>query len=146
MLVKGSNRRIYGVDSRVGIVVTGFPADGRQIVNRAREESTTYRETYGIPIIPSVLTSRLSLFVHYFTIHGSLRPFGAAAILGTYDKDTKNHELYMVEPSGQSFRYFGCAIGKGAQAAKTEIEKIINKSGETGMISCREAVVEIAKM
>jgi len=39
MLVAGSNRRTFGVDAHVGIAVTGFAADGRQIVNRAREEA-----------------------------------------------------------------------------------------------------------
>jgi len=31
MLVPGSNRRIYTVDSHAGIAVTGLSADGRQV-------------------------------------------------------------------------------------------------------------------
>jgi len=49
----------------------------------------------------------------------------------------------MIEPSGQCFRYFGCTAGKGAQAAKTEVEKIFSKASN---ITCREAVFELAKM
>jgi 20S proteasome subunit alpha 7 len=49
----------------------------------------------------------------------------------------------MVEPSGLAFRYFGCAAGKGANAAKTEIEKILNKRGDAGL-TCAEAVEELA--
>lgn len=30
----------------------------------------------------------------------------------------------MIEPSGSSYGYFGCATGKAKQAAKTEIEKL----------------------
>ncbi len=30
----------------------------------------------------------------------------------------------MVDPSGTSFGYYGCAIGKGQQAATSEIEKL----------------------
>ena len=39
MLVPGSNRRVFGIDKRASLAITGFVADGRQIVNRAREEA-----------------------------------------------------------------------------------------------------------
>jgi 20S proteasome subunit alpha 7 len=147
MLVAGSNRRSYGVDSNVGMVVTGYLADGRQIVNRARDEAQNYKNTYGHHIIPSILANRLGLYVHYFTIHGSLRPFGSVGLIAAYDGDTKAHELYMVEPSGVCLRYFGCAAGKGAQAAKTEVEKLLYKAGSNGtQITSREAVKELARM
>lgn len=145
MLVPGSNKRVFLVDKHVGMVVTGFPADGRQMVNRAREESLSYNDTYGSKIVPSILANRLSMYIHYFTIHGSLRPFGSCSIVAGYDIDTKTAELYMVEPSGLNFRYFGCAAGKGSQSAKTELEKILNKVGNAG-ITCREAVKELAKI
>jgi 20S proteasome subunit alpha 7 len=38
-------------------------------------------------------------------------------------------------------RYFGMAVGKGAQAAKTELEKLALNE-----ISCEQAVREIARM
>jgi 20S proteasome subunit alpha 7 len=145
MLVSGSNRRIFGVDSHVGIAITGNSADGRQIVNRAREEAVSYNETYGSKVVPSVLSNRVALYMHYFTTHGSLRPFGAAALIAAFDEDLNVPELYMAEPSGLCLRYFGCAAGKGASAARTELEKILSRKGELG-ISCREAVVELAKI
>ena len=145
MLVAGSNRRVFNVDSHVGIALTGFTADGRQIVNRAREESKNYKETYGHKIVPSILANRLGLYVHYFTQYGSLRPFGSTALVAAYDEDVKSAELYMVEPSGLALRYYGCSAGKGAQAAKTELEKLLIKHGDVG-ISAREAVTELAKM
>jgi 20S proteasome subunit alpha 7 len=147
MLVAGSNRRIFGVDSHAGIAITGFVADGRQIVNRGRDEARSYRETYGNSIVPSILANRLALYVHYFTTHGALRPFGSVAIVASYDEDVKEHCLHMIEPSGNCFKYFGCAAGKGAQAAKTEVEKILYKAGSSGVqITCREAVRELARM
>mmetsp|Transcript_7235 Transcript_7235/g.10766 ORF Transcript_7235/g.10766 Transcript_7235/m.10766 type:complete len:270 (-) Transcript_7235:115-924(-) len=147
MLVAGSNRRVFGVASHAGMVVTGYVADGRQIVNRARDEARSYKETYGHAIVPSVLANRLALYVHYFTTHGALRPFGTAAMLAAYDEDLKTHSLYMVEPSGNCFKYFGCAAGKGAQAAKTEVEKILYKAGSSGTeITCREAIKELARI
>lgn len=143
MLVAGSNRRIFGVDSHAGIAITGYAADGRQIVHRARDEAKSYKDTYGHLIVPTVLANRLALYVHYFTTHGSLRPFGSSALISAYDDDLKKAELYMIEPSGVCYRYFGCAAGKGQQAAKTELEKILNKKGEAGL-TCAEAVDELA--
>lgn len=145
MLVPGSNRRIFGIDKRSSIAITGFVADGRQIVNRAREEADNYNSLYGHKIVPSVLSNRLALYVHYFTTHGSLRPFGSTSLLAAYDEDIQEAQLYMIEPNGMMFRYFGCAAGKGANAAKTEIEKLLSKRGETG-ITCLDAIDECARI
>ena len=149
MLVAGSNRRVFGLDSHAGIAVTGLSADGRQLVNRAREESQSYSNSYGSKIIPTVLANRIALYMHYFTLHASLRPFGSSALIAAYDEDLKTPELYMVEPSGVCFRYFGCAAGKGAPAAKTELEKVMAKYSDAqgvASISVREAVTEVAKI
>jgi 20S proteasome subunit alpha 7 len=147
MLVAGSNRRVFGIDANSGMVITGFVADGRQIVNRARDEARNYRETYGHAIVPSILANRLAMYVHYFTTHGALRPFGSTSMFAAYDNDLKTHCLYMIEPSGNCFKYFGCAAGKGAQAAKTEVEKLLYNADSAGHeITCREAVTELARM
>ena len=63
------------------------------------------------PIVPSILANRLALYTHFYTIHYSLRPFGASLLFIGYDEDTQTPELYMVEPSGMTRRYFGCAAG-----------------------------------
>ncbi|RWW03939.1 hypothetical protein GW17_00032868, partial [Ensete ventricosum] len=44
-----------------------------------------------------------------------------------------------VDNSGS--RYFGATIGKGRQAAKTEIEKL-----KLSEMTCREGIIEVAKM
>ncbi|XP_043929511.1 proteasome subunit alpha type-3 [Protopterus annectens] len=61
-------------------------------------------------------------------------------MLGSYDKDD-GAQLYMVDPSGVSYGYWGCAVGKARQAAKTEIEKLQMKE-----MTCREVVKEVAKI
>lgn len=55
------------------------------------------------------------------------------------------HDMILTLLIGLCFKYFGCAAGKGTQAAKTELEKVLNKAGENGITS-REAVRELAKM
>lgn len=141
MMLPGSNRRIYNVDKHAGISITGVNADGRQIVNNAREEAENYRATYGHRILPLILSARLGAFVHYYTLHGSLRPFGANALVACYDEQIKTHELYMIEPSGLAHRYFATAAGKGAQAAKTELEKLTFED-----MTCRQALYEVARI
>ena len=83
--------------------------------------------------------------MHYYTTHGALRPFGCATLMAAYDQDINAAELYMVDPSGLCYRYYGCAAGKGAQAAKTEVEKILTKREQSG-ITCVEAVNELANI
>lgn len=141
MLVTSSNRRVLPVASHAGLAVTGLASDARQIVGRARDECASYSEAYGHACPPSVLAARVADYVHYFTIHGALRPFGAAVMFLGYDECKKTHELYVVEPSGVCLRYFGCALGKGRQSAKSEIEKL-----DLTKLTCKQALKEIAKM
>ncbi|TYI25889.1 proteasome subunit alpha type-3-like isoform X2 [Gossypium arboreum] len=132
---------VIGIKCKDGIVmaVAGLAADGRQIVARAKSEATSYQSVYGEPIPVKELAERLASYVHLCTLYWWLRPFGCGVILGGYDRD--GPQLYMVEPSGISYRYFGAAVGKGKQAAKTEIEKL-----KLSEMTCREGVIEVAKI
>jgi len=87
-----------------------------------------------------VLCDRIASYVHLFTLYWSVRPYGSSAIMAVHDK-AAGPQLYMVEPSGTAHRYFGTAVGKGRQAAKTEIERL-----KLEEMTCREAVVEVAKI
>ncbi|KAG8651056.1 hypothetical protein MANES_07G090500v8 [Manihot esculenta] len=139
MMLPGSNRRIHSVHRHSGMAVAGLAADGRQIVARAKSEATNYESVYGEPIPVKELADRVASYVHLCTLYWWLRPFGCGIILGGYDRD--GPQLYMIEPSGISYRYFGAAIGKGKQAAKTEIEKL-----KLSEMTCREGVIEVAKI
>lgn len=147
MLLPNSNRRIHTIDTHSGIAMTGFVSDGRQMINRGREECSSYEETYGTKIPTKVLGDRLASYVHYFTLHGSLRPFGTAALIASYDPETKDHALQMIEPSGVSYQYYACAAGKGRQPARTELEKLnINKPDEAENIDVKEGVKQLARI
>ena len=50
-------------------------------------------------------------------------------------------KLYAVEPNGTGYEYYGCALGKAKQQAKTMIEAL-----DLETLTCRQAVEEIAKM
>jgi len=140
LLLPRSNRRIHTVDHHVGMAMTGIAGDADKLANVGREEAHNYEEFYGIEIPGSVLNKRLAAQVHTYTIYWYLRPFGASALLATFDEQ-HGPELYVIEPVGTGFRYSAAAIGKNKASAKTELEKI--KFNE---ITSREAVDLIANI
>mmetsp|Transcript_12361 Transcript_12361/g.21119 ORF Transcript_12361/g.21119 Transcript_12361/m.21119 type:complete len:258 (-) Transcript_12361:129-902(-) len=140
MLVKGSQRRCHIVDKHAGLAVAGMNPDGRVIVDRARSEAEQYRNIYGMDIPGHVLAERLASFVHMYSLYWFVRPFGCAVMMGVYENEV-GPQLYVIEPSGVTYRYFAYALGKGKQIAKTELEKLDLKN-----ITCREAIVELAKI
>jgi 20S proteasome subunit alpha 7 len=119
-----SYKRIHTIDIHTGIASTGFLPDARVVVSRAIDEASDFYTNFGIKIPPNVLAERLGYYMHYFTIHGGLRPFGTSAIIAGYDENTLSYSLYMIEPNGCSYSYYGVAAGKGKQPAKTELEKL----------------------
>lgn len=80
------------------------------------------------------------MYMHAYTLYSALRPFGTSLLLANYDH-MDGPSLYCLDPSGLGYGYFGIAIGKGKQAAKTEIEKLKLKES-----SCRDLVKEAAKI
>lgn len=137
---EGSNRRVHSIDTHIGAAVAGLLSDARAVVNRARDECANFRDTYQVPIPLKSLTERLGKYMHYFTVYGSLRPFGVSVLLGTWDS-VNGSKLMEIDPSGTARGYYGCAVGKGKQNAKTELEKLNLSS-----MSCRELVKEAAKV
>merc|ERR1711916_116324 len=140
LLVAGTNRRVYTVEKNLGIAVAGLSADARQVVNRAREEAQQYKSVYQDIVPAKHLCERLANYMQMFTLYSSVRPFGASAILGALDAKA-GPQLFLVEPSGVAYGYYACAVGKGRQAAKTELEKL-----KLSEMTCREACFEAARI
>lgn len=133
MMISGTDKRVYSITPQSGgvslsseliisKVVNGLTPDGRSLVQRAREESKQYEDTFGIKVPTSVLADRLAMKVQMQTVYQSMRPFGSSLILAAHDH-IKGLGLYMIEPSGACFEYYGCASGRGKQLARNEIEK-----------------------
>ncbi|KAJ6787982.1 hypothetical protein PWT90_09885 [Aphanocladium album] len=164
----GANKRIGTVDSHIGVVYSGMIPDGRHFIDRARDESQSWRQNFKAPIPTADLASRMGSYLQAYTMYGSVRPFGITGIIGGVDtsEDTpvdgevgsgpacgaggkvagKKHGgpfLYMVEPSGQYWGYYGAATGKGRQAAKAELEKLDLQNGKMTLL---QAVKEAARI
>ncbi|KAL9096202.1 MAG: hypothetical protein Q9165_001725 [Trypethelium subeluteriae] len=168
LLKKDANKRIATVDRNVGVVSAGLLPDGRHFVSRARDEAAQWRSIYKSPIPTSSLADRMGGYVQAYTLYSSVRPFGVTAIVGGWDSEAElgvdgqvgsgpkvgaggkkegaksgGPYLYMIEPSGLYWGYYGAATGKGRQAAKAELEKLNLADGE---ISLEQGVKEAARI
>lgn len=117
-----AGNRIFTIDKNIGLALAGLLADGRYIVDIARQEAANYRQQFDRTIPLKLLNERISAYIHAYTLYSAVRPFGVTVILSAWDED-QGAQLYKIEPSGHSYGYFGCASGKAKQQAKTEMEK-----------------------
>lgn len=122
MMVSGTDKRLYSLSLSSGGVINGVIPDGRSVIQRGREESVQYRSQFHIPIPNAVLAERMSLRFQMNTIYNGQRPLGTSLIMASHD-NMKGRQLFMVEPSGTMFQFYGCASGRGKQMARNEIEK-----------------------
>ncbi|KAI1870157.1 hypothetical protein JX265_006327 [Neoarthrinium moseri] len=167
LLKPGANKRIATVDKHLGVVYSGMIPDGRHFVDRARDEARSWRDTFKTPISTSDLASRMGGYLQAYTLYQSVRPFGITAIVGGFDSELEapvdgevgtgpsvgaggkvegkhgGPGLYMIEPSGMYWGYYGAATGKGRQAAKAELEKL---DLAAGTLDLKEAVKEAARI
>lgn len=118
-----SGSRIFTIDQQIGLAFSGLNADGRAIVQIAREEATNYRQHNDRPIPLKQLNDRLASYLHAYTLYSAVRPFGVSIIIAAWTPEN-GPEMYMIDPSGLALGYYGCAVGKAKQSAKTEIEKL----------------------
>ncbi|KAF5393938.1 hypothetical protein D9757_000164 [Collybiopsis confluens] len=139
LLIPEANRRIQTLDRHIGLTTAGLLADGRQLANRAREESSNFRDSFKSPATVKYIADRLGSYVQVYTLYSSVRPFGISTIIGGVDQDGPS--LFIIEPSGVFFGYHGAAVGKGRQLAKTELEKL-----KLSELSTRQAVIEAARI
>ncbi|KAF2142184.1 uncharacterized protein K452DRAFT_287403 [Aplosporella prunicola CBS 121167] len=152
----------------MGIATSGIVPDGRHFVVRARDEAAQWRNIYKAPMKTATLANRMGSFAQAYTLYNSVRPFGVTAIIGGWDSETEvpvdgqvgsgpsigaggkkegaKHGgpfLYMVEPSGLYWGYYGAATGKGRQAAKAELEKLKLPEGQ---LTLEQGVKEAARI
>jgi len=140
MMVSGTDKRAFSITKQVGCVVNGLTPDGRALMLRGKEEAAQYEKMFGIKIPGTSLADRLAMQVQMKTIYASFRPFGTSIILSTHDH-LKGPALWMIEPSGACYQYFGCASGRGKQLARNEIEK-----GKFQELTVEEAIPKVAKL
>eukprot|EP00056_Hartaetosiga_gracilis_P016142 m.4061 g.4061 ORF g.4061 m.4061 type:complete len:263 (+) comp3794_c0_seq1:79-867(+) len=133
-------QRAFGIDRHIGMLYCGRRPDGHSLAKEGRSSATKFRDLYGHPISVSKLNDELGAYMHYLTLHGGARPFGCCVVIGGYNP-TDGAELFMAQPSGESWGYYACAMGKNKQPAQAELEKL--KPTE---MTCRELIKEAARI
>lgn len=123
---------------------------------------------YKTPITTADMASRMGGYLQAYTLYSSVRPFGITAIVGGWDSELElpvdgqvgngpsigsggkvegkkygGPGLYMIEPSGLYWGYYGAATGKGRQTAKAELEKLDLAAGK---LSLEDGVKEAARI
>lgn len=96
-----AGQRIFTVDKGIGLTMSGMMADGRALVDVARQEASNYRQEFNRTIPIKILNDRISSYMHAYTLFSAVRPFGASVILSSWTEES-GPEMYTIEPSGVS--------------------------------------------
>ena len=101
--------KVFKIDDHIASTFSGYSADGRALLARARIEAQIERITYGEAIDPEVLSEKIGDYLQSFTQYGGVRPFGIAVLFGSvYEDETF---LYFIDPGGAIFSCLATAIG-----------------------------------
>ncbi|TET30430.1 MAG: archaeal proteasome endopeptidase complex subunit alpha [Candidatus Heimdallarchaeota archaeon] len=113
--------KVFKIDEHIASTFSGYSADGRALLQRARIEAQIERITYGEKIDPEVLSEKIGDYLQSFTQYGGVRPFGIAVLFGSvYELETS---LYFIDPGGAIFSCLATAIGSNEAAAKEVLKK-----------------------
>ncbi len=113
--------KVFKIDNHIGVATSGLVADGRTLVEEARNEAQKHMMTYDEEIPPSVLAKFVADRCQHFTQYGGVRPYGLSTIAGGV-KDG-NATVYHTDPSGTLSQWNAVAIGKGREDAKEHLEE-----------------------
>lgn len=128
--------KVFKIDEHLGIATSGLVADGRTLVEEARNEAQKHLMTYDEEIPSSVLAKFVADRCQQFTQYGGVRPYGLSTITGGV-KDG-NPEVYHTDPSGTLSQWQAIAIGRGGEEAREHLQE----NWEEGM--SEEEAVELA--
>lgn len=116
-----SLEKIYQIDDHIACAATGLVADGRHLVEIAREEAQWNRVRYDEPISVKDLVDILGEYEHIYTRFDGVRPFGVVLLIGGIDSNGKH--LFSTDPSGAYLGYKAVCEGKKSSDAMTQFTK-----------------------
>ncbi|UCD02961.1 MAG: archaeal proteasome endopeptidase complex subunit alpha, partial [Candidatus Aenigmatarchaeota archaeon] len=118
--VQESAKKVYEIDTHIGLVCSGLLSDARDLVEASRVKSQINKITYGEPISVSSLTRYVSDRKHMVTQYGGVRPYGVGLLIGGVNNKP---ELFETDPSGTMIEWKAQAIGRGAEKARKVLER-----------------------
>ena len=111
------NYKISVVDTHILSIFSGYAADGRVLINRARVDAQIHRLTYGTPIGVVQLATKIGDYFQAYTQSGGVRPFGVGLLFGGIEPSTKKPAAVFVNPGGGVIATKAKAIGEGENQA-----------------------------
>lgn len=120
LLVGESVEKLHKVDDHIGIATTGHVADGRKLVEFARQRAQVNRLRFEEPISVEDLTKALTDQIQQFTQTGGTRPFGVSLLVAGVDDGEP--ALFEADPSGNPVSWKGRVVGDGSTEAQEHIE------------------------
>ncbi len=120
LVVPTSIEKVMQIDKHVGVTMSGLISDGRNLVEKAQEESQRHKMLFDEPIDMLTLTKMVGDYKQMHTQYAGLRPFGVSLLIGGVDDKPR---LFVTEPSGIFFQYKATAIGKNAELINKILEK-----------------------
>ena len=117
---------IYTINSSIGCIVTGLPADGRSLVVRARQIAADFQDKNGYECPVHWLSYKVANLGQLYTQHAYMRPYGVTSVFFAIDEE-KGPQLFKVDPAGKYYGCRGCAAGAKEEEATAMLEKINKK-------------------
>ncbi len=116
-----SLEKIYKIDDHIACAATGLVADGRHLVEIAREEAQWNKFRYEEPISVKDLVNILGEYEHMYTRFDGVRPFGVVLLVGGIDGNGKH--LFSTDPSGAYLGYKAVCEGRKSTDAMNQLIK-----------------------
>ena len=120
LVESGSIEKLHDLDGRLGVATAGHVADGRRLVEFAREYAQRERLRYGEAPGVEPVVNALADFVQESTQRGGTRPFGTALLVGGVGEE--GSRLFGLDPSGAPTAWAATALGRDSDEARSHLE------------------------
>ena len=102
--------KIFQIDDHIAAAYAGYTADGRILINVARDIAYQNRLIFGEEIDVYTLAEKLGDFMQQYTQYGGVRPFGVGIFIGGYD--IYGPRAAFVDPGGTIFGIKAYSVGR----------------------------------
>lgn len=113
--------KVFKIEDHLGVATSGLVADGRNLVEEARNEAQKHLMTYDEDIPIFSLAKFVADRCQQFTQYGGVRPYGVSTITGGIRDGEPS--VYQTDPSGTLNQWKAVAIGKGGEDAREYLEE-----------------------
>jgi len=113
--------KVFKIENHLGVATSGLVADGRNLVDEARNEAQKHLMTYDEQIPIFTLSKFVADRCQQFTQYGGVRPYGVSTITGGIKDGSPG--VYQTDPSGTLNQWNAIAIGKGGEDSREYLEE-----------------------